>query len=96
MFSRIGKQIVVNVGNYSQFVFLLECCQSCDCIREWLPIFDGLNQTLEFCFCRFKIKFFTELYHVRSIDHNIPAGRVFEIGDCWQILLANPPLPEVG
>jgi hypothetical protein len=36
------------------------------------------------------------LYHVRSIDHNIPAGRVFEIVNYWQILLVNPPLQESG
>ncbi|MEG4634865.1 hypothetical protein QUB56_35925, partial [Microcoleus sp. AR_TQ3_B6] len=62
-FCRIRQQIVVNLGNYSQFLFLLECYQSCDCIREWLPIFDKLNQTLEFCFYRFKIKSFTDLLH---------------------------------
>ena len=37
-----------------------------------------------------------KLYHVRSIDHNIPAGRVFEIVNYWQILLVNPPLQESG
>jgi len=35
-------------------------------------------------------------YYVRSIDHNIPAGRVFEIVNYWQILLVNPPLPDFG
>jgi hypothetical protein len=43
------------------------------------------------------VAFFKQvLYHVRSIDHNIPAGRVFEIVNYWQILFVNPPLPEVG
>ena len=37
-----------------------------------------------------------QLYHVRSIDHNIPAGRFFEMGYYWQILLVNPPLPDEG
>ena len=39
---------------------------------------------------------FLDSYHVRSIDHNIPAGRVFEIVNYWQILLVNPPLPDFG
>jgi len=30
------------------------------------------------------------------IDHNIPAGRVFEIVNYWPMLLVNPPLPDEG
>jgi hypothetical protein len=30
------------------------------------------------------------------IDHNIAAGRVFEIVNYWQILLVNPPLHDFG
>ena len=38
----------------------------------------------------------TDSYHVRSIDHNIPARRVFEIVNYWQIRLAHGPLPDEG
>jgi len=34
------------------------------------------------------------LYHVRSINHNILVGAGFEMGDCGQVLLANPPLQK--
>ena len=29
-------------------------------------------------------------YHIRSIDHNIPTGRVFEMVNYWQILAGLP------
>jgi hypothetical protein len=39
---------------------------------------------------------FEQQNQFRSIDHNIPARRVFEIVNYWQILLVNPPLPDFG